>query len=94
MKKINEEKLIKYVQGIQKGSPIDSSSLALPWDMPGYTDKVIMAAGTFTQGSSIELSCDGPIREPYIAYMQGGLTYEYGKLAIMKAISNLIDKNN
>ena len=53
-----------------------------------------MAAGTFTQGSSIELSCDGPIREPYIAYMQGGLTYEYGKLAIMKAISNLIDENN
>ena len=57
--------------------------------MPGYEDKVIMAAGTFTQGSSIELSCDGPIRKPYIAYMQGSLTYEYGKIAIIKAVSNL-----
>jgi len=57
--------------------------------MPGYTDKVIMAAGTFTQGSSIELSCDGPIREPYIAYQQGGLTYEYGKLGILSAIYEL-----
>ena len=85
----DEEKLIKYVQGIQKGSPIDSSSLALPWDMPGYTDKVIMASGSFTQGSSIELSCDGPIREPFIAYQQGALTYEYGKYGLLKAIENL-----
>jgi len=85
----DEEKLIKYVQGIQKGSPIDSSSLALPWDMPGYTDKVIMASGSFTQGSSIELSCDGPIRPPYIAYQQGSLTYEYGKYGLLKAIENL-----
>lgn len=84
------EKLIKYCQGIQQASPIDSHVTPEPWDMPGYTDKVIMAAGTFTQGSSIELSCDGPIREPYIAYEQGGLTYEYGKIGVMKAISNLL----
>lgn len=83
------DKLIKYCQGIQKGSPIDAFAVPEPWDMPGYTDKVIMAAGTFTQGSSIELSCDGPIREPYIAYQQGGLTYEYGKLGILSAIYEL-----
>ena len=82
------EKLIKFCQGIQKGSPIDSDVIPEPSDMAGYDDKVIMAAGTFTEGSTIELSCDGPIREPYIAYMQGGLTYEYGKLGILKAISN------
>lgn len=81
-----EENLVKFCQGIQKGSPIDSNVLPYPGDMGGYEDKVIMAAGTFTQGSTIELSCDGPIREPYIAYMQGGLTYEYGKLGILKAI--------
>ncbi len=81
-----EDKLVKFCQGIQKGSPIDSNVLPYPGDMGGYEDKVIMAAGTFTQGSTIELSCDGPIREPYIAYMQGGLTYEYGKLGILKAI--------
>lgn len=83
------DKLIKYCQGIQMGSPVDSDSVPEPWDMPGYTDKVIMAAGAFTQGSSIELSCDGPIRDPYIAYMQGGLTYEYGKLGVLKAIQNM-----
>ncbi len=82
----SEEKIVKFCQGIQKGSPIDSNVLPYPGDMGGYEDKVIMAAGTFTQGSTIELSCDGPIREPYIAYMQGGLTYEYGKLGILKAI--------
>lgn len=81
-----EEKLVKFCQGIQMGSPIDSNVLPYPGDMGGYEDKVIMAAGTFTQGSTIELSCDGPLREPYIAYMQGGLTYQYGKLGIMKAI--------
>lgn len=85
----NPEKLIKYCQGIQKGSPIDAFAVPEPWDMPGYTDKVIMAAGTFTQGSSIELSCDGPIREPYIAYQQGGLTYQYGKLGVLSAIYEL-----
>ena len=86
----DKEKLIKYCQGIQMGSPIDSNSIPMPWDMPGYTDQVIMAAGTFTQGSSIELSCDGPIRPPYIAFMQGGLTYEYGKLGVLKAIQNIL----
>ena len=85
----DEEKLIRFCQGIQKGSPIDSSSIPEPWDMPGYTDKVIMAAGAFTQGSSIELSCDGPIRPPYTAFLQGGLTYEYGKLGVLKAIQNM-----
>ena len=88
----NAKDLIKYCQGIQKGSPIDSNSIPEPWDMPGYTDKVIMAAGAFTQGSSIELSCDAPIREPYVAFMQGGLTYEYGKLGVMRAVQNLIEK--
>lgn len=83
------EKLIKYCQGIQIGSPIDSYVLPQPWDMPGYSDKIIMAAGTFTQGSTIELSCDGPLRKPYIAYMQGGLTYEYGKYGILKAIQEM-----
>ena len=82
----SEDKLVKFCQGIQMGSPIDSNVLPYPGDMGGYADKVIMAAGTFTQGSTIELSCDGPLREPYIAYMQGGLTYQYGKLGILKAI--------
>ncbi len=86
----NREKLIKYCQGIQEGSPIDSNSSPIPGDMPGYVDQVIMAAGAFTQGSSIELSCDGPLREPYMAFQQGGLTYEYGKLGLMKAVEKLI----
>ena len=86
----NESDLVKYCQGIQAGSPIDSFAIPEPWAMPGYTNKVIMAAGAFTQGSSIEISCDGPIRDPYIAYQQGSLTYEYGKLAVMRAASNLI----
>lgn len=86
------EKLIKYCQGIQMGSPIDSNSIPEPWDMPGYTDKIIMAAGAFTQGSSIELSCDGPIRPPFVAFQQGGLTYEYGKLGVLKAITNLLNE--
>ena len=88
----NPDKLVAYCQGIQMGSPIDSNVIPYPWDMPGYTDKVIMAAGTFTQGSSIEISCDGPIREPYIAYQQGSLTYQYGKIAVMKAITKLLEK--
>lgn len=85
----DKELLIKFVQGVQAGSPVDANALPIPWDMPGYDDQVIMAAGAFTQGSSIELSCDGPIRPPYIAYMQGGLTYEYGKLGLIKAIEFL-----
>lgn len=87
----NREDLIKYVQGIQLASPIDSNALPLPWDMPGYADQVIMASGSFTQGSSIELSADGPIRPPYIAYQQGSLTYEYGKLGVIKAIEYLLE---
>ena len=85
----DSDKLIKFCQGIQMGSPIDSNVIPEPSGMAGYDDQVIMAAGTFTQGSTIELSCDGPIREPYIAYMQGGLTYEYGKFGILKALSVL-----
>ena len=87
----NPEDLIKYCQGIQMGSAIDSNSIPEPWDMPGYTDKVIMAAGAFTMGSSIELSCDAPIREPFVAFQQGGLTYEYGKLGVLKAIQNILN---
>ena len=85
----NEADLVKYVQGIQAGSAIDSNSVPMPWEMPGYTDKVIMAAGAFTMGSSIELSCDAPIRPPFIAFQQGGLTYEYGKLGVLRAIQNM-----
>lgn len=84
-----EDNLVKFCQGIQMGSPIDSNVIPFPSEMGGYEDKVIMAAGTFTQGSTIELSCDGPIREPFIAYMQGGLTYEYGKLGVLKAIEHM-----
>jgi len=90
----DEKKLIKYCQGIQKGSAVDSYVEPVPWDMPGYTSKVIMAAGTFTQGSSIELSCDGPIRPPYIAYQQGSLTYEYGKIGLAKALEKLEELND
>lgn len=84
-----EEPLIKFCQGIQMGSPVDSNSIPEPWEMPGYTDKIIMAAGAFTSGSSIELSCDAPIRPPYVAFLQGGLTYPYGKLGVIRAIENL-----
>ena len=88
----NSKDLINYVQGIQIGSPIDSSSLPVPDDMPGYDDQVIMAAGAFVQGSSIELSCDAPLREPYVAFQQGGLTYEYGKLGLMKAVERILEE--
>lgn len=87
----DKDRLIKYCGGIQNASPIDSNVMPVPAPMPGYDSEVIMAAGTFTQGSSIELSCDGPIREPFIAYQQGGLTYEYGKIGVMRAISNILD---
>ena len=83
------ELLIEFTRGIQQASPIDSNAVVEAWDMPGYTDKVVMASGSFTQGSSIELSCDGPIREPYIAYMQGALTYNYGKFGLMKALDRI-----
>lgn len=87
----SENNLVKFCQGIQKGSPIESYVIPVPDDMPGYQYKEIMASGSFTPGATIELSCDGPICKPYTAYMQGGLTYEYGKLGIMIAISNMID---
>ena len=87
----NKEDLIHYCQGIQMGSYIDAHSIPIPGDMPGYDDQIIMASGSFTQGSSIELSCDGPLREPYIGYMQGSLTYSAGKLGVMKAISYLLN---
>ena len=85
------EGLVAFCQGIQSGSPIDSYVSPMPWAMPGYTDEVIMAAGAFTQGASIELSADGPMREPYIAYMQGGLTYESGKLGILAAAERILE---
>ena len=87
----NKEDLIKYVEGIQLGSAVDSNAIPIPVDMPGYDDQVIMASGSFTQGSSIELSCDGPIREPFIAYQQGGLTYEYGKLGLQCAVNRILE---
>ena len=88
----DSNKLIEFTRGIQEGSAIDANAVVEAWDMPGYSDKVVMASGSFTQGSSIELSCDGPIREPYIAYMQGSLTYPYGKIGLMKAVEKIINK--
>ncbi|GIM30652.1 hypothetical protein CPJCM30710_33180 [Clostridium polyendosporum] len=89
----NPEKLIQFCKGIQKGSPIDSFVECEPWDMPGYNDQVIMAAGAFIQGSSIELSADAPIREPYIAYLQGGLTLDHAKIGVLIALSNILNIN-
>lgn len=86
----NPDKMIRYCGGIQMASAIDSYVKPVPDDMPGYGDKIIMAAGTFVQGSTIELSCDGPLREPYTAFQQGALTYEYGKLGVMKAITEIL----
>ncbi len=85
----DKDTLIKFIQGIQMGSAIDSNVLPIPYRMPGYDDDIIMASGSFTQGSSIELSCDGPIKEPFVAYLQGGLTYQYGKIGVLKAIENI-----
>lgn len=85
----DKDKLIKFCQAIQQASPIDSNVTPEPWDMPGYNDKVIMAAGAFVQGSSIELSADSPIRPPYIAYLQGGLTYEHAKIAALYTLEKL-----
>mgnify|MGYP000264614697 CR=1 FL=1 len=86
----SREALIAFCQGIQKGSPVDSYVSPEPWDMPGYNDQVIMAAGGFVQGSSIELSADAPLRPPYIAYLQGGLTFDHAKIGIIYAVQNLI----
>ncbi|MCR3761273.1 methionine gamma-lyase family protein [Clostridium felsineum] len=87
----DEKKLIDFIKGIQYASPIDSFVQCEPWDMPGYEDKVIMAAGTFVQGASIELSADAPIREPYIGYLQGGLTFDHAKLGVLISLSKLIN---
>ena len=87
------ERLCAFCQGIQAGSPVDSFVTPEPWAMPGYSDEVIMAAGAFTQGSSIELSADGPLRAPYTAFFQGGLTYQSGKIGILSAAQRIIDKN-
>ena len=85
----NPQKLISFVESIQEMSAIDSFSRPIPADMPGYQDQIIMASGSFIQGSSIEISCDGPIRPPYIAYLQGSLTYQYGRLAVIHAVESL-----
>jgi len=87
------EAVIAFCEGIQAAAPIDSHVTPVPWDMPGYEDQVIMAAGAFVQGSSIELSADAPIREPYIVYFQGGLTYEHSKFGVIKALQTLYEKN-
>ena len=87
-----ENDLIEYVRGIQSNSKIDSNAIIMPSEMPGYDDKIIMASGSFTEGSSIELSCDGPLRSPYIAYQQGALSYSYGKIIVTRAIKHLLDK--
>lgn len=88
----DKEQLITFCQSIQAASPVDGYVVPYPWDMPGYADQVIMAAGTFIQGASIELSADAPIRPPYIAYMQGGLTYSHVKIALTNVLCNFIDK--
>ncbi len=86
----DKEKLIRFIQAIQSASPVDSYALPLPWDMPGYRHQVIMAAGTFVSGASIELSADAPIKPPYVCFMQGGLTYESAKIAVMHGASELL----
>jgi len=87
------EKLTAFCEGIQAAAPIDSHVKPIAWDMPGYDDQVIMAAGAFVQGSSIELSADAPMREPYAVYFQGGLTYEHSKFGVIKALQALYDKD-
>ena len=87
------ERVVEFCQGIQSASVVDSYVTPIPWDMPGYEDEVIMAAGGFIEGSSIELSADGPMRKPYFAYYQGGLTYEHCKLGVMKSLNNLYNNN-
>ena len=88
----NEKLLTAFCRGIQKGAPIDSFVTPEPWDMPGYSDKVIMAAGAFTMGASIELSADAPLREPFAVWMQGGITYTSGKLGVMLAVQEMINE--
>jgi len=87
----NPDLLIAFCQGIQKGAPIDSFATPMPWEMPGYDCEVIMAAGAFTQGATTELSADAPLREPYVAYMQGSLDFECGRIGVLVALQNMID---
>ncbi len=86
------ERLIAFCQGIQMASPVDSMALPEPWDMPGYRDQVIMAAGTFVSGASVELSADAPMRAPFTAYMQGGLTYSHGRIALATALERMVQQ--
>lgn len=90
IKMLTPERLVSFCQGIQTASPVDSMALPEPWDMPGYDDQVVMAAGTFVAGASIELSADGPMRPPYTAFMQGGLTYIHGRIALAEALNRMI----
>nr|MDE7439184.1 methionine gamma-lyase family protein [Clostridia bacterium] len=83
------EKMVNFIREVQYASPIDGFVTCEPWDMPGYDEKIIMAAGTFVSGASIELSADGPVKPPYIAYFQGGLTYEHGKYALERILNKL-----
>ena len=85
----NEEKIVKFCKAVQAAAPVDGFVSPEPWAMPGYNDKVIMAAGCFVQGASIELSCDAPIRPPYVVYLQGGLTLEHGILALNNVVNSL-----
>ena len=85
----NADKMVHFIREVQYASPIDSFVTCEPWDMPGYDEKIIMAAGTFVSGASIELSADGPIKPPYIAYFQGGLTYEHGKYALERILNKI-----
>ena len=86
------ERLVEFCKGIQAAAPVDSFVTPEPWDMPGYDSQVIMAAGAFIQGSSIELSADGPMKPPYAVYFQGGLTWEHAKLGILKSLQYMVDK--
>jgi cystathionine beta-lyase family protein involved in aluminum resistance len=89
----NKERIVEFCKGIQAAAPVDSFVVPEPWDMPGYDNEVIMAAGAFVQGSSIELSADAPITEPYAVYFQGGITWNHAKLGIMKTLQYLVDSN-
>ena len=89
VKFLDPDRTVAFCQAIQSASPVDSYVSPVPWDMPGYQDQVVMAAGAFVQGSSIELSADAPLREPYIAYFQGGLTYEHSRFGVMKSLDTL-----
>ena len=88
------QRLVAFCQGIQAVSPVDSYAMPEPWNMPGYDDQVVMAAGTFVAGASIELSADGPMRHPYTAFMQGGLTYVHGRIAMSEALSRMMENGS